>query len=289
MRGQRLYPLLALALMLAVAALAVVVFCLYDPMPPTRGGGGAVTVLTWRRSLKAGDEVSRDAVLAVKVPRSSVRVPAEVMTPEDAGALAGAWLVRDVRKDDFVRHRDIQPFARAPRKPGTGGEAVVEVNEDELEPIGKGRYLGPTRTAMGGRFRDGPRTRPAGSSAPPDLAGESFAAAGLRRITGAVPGAVVPGKSTRLYAFRRKVPGGSADTLAYLIGMDLASAEKFYRTRMPQAGYNLIVGRDSAAGGRRGRILAFAKGREHYCYVNLYRTDKDSEVKAVLVIARPGS
>jgi len=203
-----------------------------------------------------------------------------VARPDDESMLIGAWCLRDVKAGDFVRERDVQPFGLPASRPA---QAAIDLDPGELKSVGDGLFVSGTMTAVAGRFVDDPLELPTPASAPGASERRPLASVGLGAIGGKVADAEVPEGATRIYAFRRAVPGGQADTAAYLVPLDLPAAERFYTARLARAGYTLL-GRGKTLRGN-GVALVFAKAGRNY-FVNLHPADKKNRTKAVLVINR---
>jgi len=285
--------LVALAALLGAGGLVVVLYWNARPAAPVPEGGGTVVALVWKRPVKAGEEIDPGDVRVVEVARARLSGRTDVLSDEALNLLDGAWALRARSAGDFVLRRDVQPFVRPEQTGPRVGLGTTRPGGPDLKPIGGGRYISTTQTAVGGGpFGPRPRARtPGATSAPADLLAGALAA-GPGRLRGPVPGAIVPEGAIRLYAFRHRLATGPADMVAYAVGLGLDEAEKFYKTRLAGDGYNLVQRGDTARA-TPGVALVFRRADREYYYVNLHPTRDDTKVKAVLIIpraagARPG-
>ena len=260
-----------------------------------RGGttGRAVRVLKWRRSIKAGRTATSTDVGLAEVPASTAEGVDDVMGWSQRGEFARpVVLARDVRRGSVVRRSDIAWGREAASRPVASSPPPAEAGWRDL-PVGEPaaveaeglyeRYMTTTMTADAAELAG---RRPAGAASPLEAATQPLVDIGLEKLPAEVPGVVVPAGARRLYGFRQYVPGGVADSLAYVATMAPAAAGRFYRTHLPPKGYRLVAEKPTLRGG--GVTLTFVKDPQHRCYVTVYPADKmGNKAKIVLMIARP--
>jgi hypothetical protein len=158
---------------------------------------------------------------------------------------------------------------------GLAGHAVVQ-------RVGR---PAPAPPALGEAPRAAPMP-PTGSS-PADWARDPLAGLGLERLEQPPEAAIAPEGAVLTYAFRRSVPGGSAEIVNYSVRASLKEVEAFYAEKLPAMGLRpLPVARPLP--GRRGRTLLFAAPDSLAQYdVTLTPAGDGERVKVGIVIVRP--